>query len=117
MKTLYVINGSRGEYSTREEWQVCYVTDEDKAKEVVLELTHAQQELRALYKAETDWDYEKEQKFKNEHWIDIRDQYVLDKAQEQAEQNRYFSYVVEDYFSDVVTYWYVEVPFYKGTAA
>lgn len=39
MSTIYVIIGTTGEYSDRDEWLVKAVTSENRAKELVLELS------------------------------------------------------------------------------
>jgi hypothetical protein len=41
MSTIYVVLGQTGEYSDRREWLVKAVTTENKAKELVLELSDA----------------------------------------------------------------------------
>lgn len=39
MKTVWIVEGSTGEYSDRREWPVCAFTTEEKAKELVEELS------------------------------------------------------------------------------
>lgn len=58
MSTIYVIIGSTGEYSDRDEWLVKAVTNEDRAKALVTALCEP-------VKTSWSWSWEDVQRFKH----------------------------------------------------
>lgn len=60
-KTLYVIQGSTGEYSDRREWNVAVVDSEEAAKSYVLALQKQYQEMPQAW-LEDRWDFEDQMK-------------------------------------------------------
>ena len=54
MKFIWLVWGTRGEYSDRDEWPIAAYTDESSAQAAVVALKNTSRALYAVFKAEED---------------------------------------------------------------